>query len=79
VLAVVLGAAHVLAWQATEVSPAALVEGWRGIARFLGEALPPDLDWDGVVRTGVEACLITLAIGLLGTTLSVRAGATTSA
>ncbi|GLZ40320.1 phosphonate ABC transporter, permease protein PhnE [Actinokineospora sp. NBRC 105648] len=71
VIAVVLGAAHVLAWQATEVSPGALVDGWRGMARFLGEALPPDLDWDEVVQPGLEACLTTLAIGLLGTTLSV--------
>ncbi|MDQ3577399.1 MAG: phosphonate ABC transporter, permease protein PhnE, partial [Actinomycetota bacterium] len=71
VVATVLGVTHVLAWRATEVSPAALVDGWQGMARFLGEALPPDLAWDRVVMPGIEACLTTLAIGLLGTTLSI--------
>ncbi|RLK59861.1 phosphonate ABC transporter, permease protein PhnE [Actinokineospora cianjurensis] len=69
----VLGVAHVLAWDTTEVSPAALVDGWQGMARFLAEALPPDLDWNTVVQPGLEGCLTTLAIGLLGTTLSIPA------
>ncbi|PPK65747.1 phosphonate ABC transporter, permease protein PhnE [Actinokineospora auranticolor] len=73
VVAVVLGAAHVGAWRVTEFSPGALVDGWHGMIRFLGEALPPDLDWASVVQPGLEACLTTLAIGLLGTTLSVPA------
>ncbi|GLW95537.1 phosphonate ABC transporter, permease protein PhnE [Actinokineospora globicatena] len=73
IVIVVLGGAHVFAWQTTEVSPGALVDGWRGMARFLSEALPPDLDWDTVVHPGLEACLTTLAIGLLGTTLSIPA------
>jgi len=41
------------------------------MASFLGEAIPPDLDWEKVVRPGIDGCLVTLAIGLLGTTLSV--------
>ncbi|NUT43569.1 MAG: phosphonate ABC transporter, permease protein PhnE [Thermoactinospora sp.] len=67
---VVLVAVHVLAWQATEFSPAALVQGWAGMADFLGQALPPDLSGD-VLGAAVEAALVTLYIGLLGTTLSV--------
>ncbi|MGR6916759.1 phosphonate ABC transporter, permease protein PhnE [[Actinomadura] parvosata] len=68
-VAVVL--AHVLAWNGTEFSPAALVQGWRGMADFAGQALPPDLSWDGVLRPGLQAALVTLGIGLLGTTFSV--------
>lgn len=65
--------AHVLAWRDTEFSPAALIDGWEGMARFVGEAIPPDLTWSTVVLPGLQACLTTLAIGLLGTTLSIPA------
>ncbi|UVS79653.1 phosphonate ABC transporter, permease protein PhnE [Actinokineospora sp. UTMC 2448] len=68
-----LVAAHVLAWRDTEFSPGALIDGWEGMARFVGEALPPDLSWSAVVLPGLQACLTTLAIGLLGTTLSIPA------
>ncbi|WP_436494746.1 phosphonate ABC transporter, permease protein PhnE [Actinokineospora sp. HUAS TT18] len=61
---------HVLAWQETEFSPGALVQGWRGMADFLSEALPPDLRWK-VLGPSIEAALVTLYIGLLGTTLSI--------
>lgn len=64
---------HILAWRATEFAPKSLVQGWRGMVRFVGEALPPDLSWDGVLKEGVEASLVTLWIGLLGTTLSIPA------
>jgi phosphonate transport system permease protein len=67
----VLVALHVKAWQATDFSPGALVAGWHGITRFIGEAVPPDLDWSHVVRPGIDATLVTLWIGLLGTTLSI--------
>ncbi|WP_214413599.1 phosphonate ABC transporter, permease protein PhnE [Sphaerisporangium fuscum] len=67
---VALVAAHVLAWRGTDFSPAALVQGWRGMADFLGQALPPDLSWSRVLAPGIGATLVTLAIGLLGTTLS---------
>ncbi|MGW4664908.1 phosphonate ABC transporter, permease protein PhnE [Streptosporangium sandarakinum] len=71
VVITVLVAVHVLAWRGTEFSPAALVEGWRGMADFLGQALPPDLSWSRVLSPGIHAALVTLYIGLLGTTLSV--------
>jgi phosphonate transport system permease protein len=70
VVAAVVVAAHVVAWNATEVSFGALVEGWRGMADFLGEAIPPDLSWD-VLGPSLEGALVTLWIGLLGTTFSV--------
>ncbi|MEV4217095.1 phosphonate ABC transporter, permease protein PhnE [Nonomuraea sp. NPDC049725] len=70
---VVVVAAHVLAWHGTEFSPAALVQGWRGMADFLGQALPPDLSWTEVLLPSLQGALVTLAIGLLGTTLSVPA------
>jgi phosphonate transport system permease protein len=63
--------AHVVAWREAEVSLAALVQGWEGMVDFLREAVPPSLAWADVVRPGLEACVVTLAIGLLGTTLSI--------
>lgn len=71
-LAAILVAAHVVAWRTTEMSPAALVDGWKGMARFLGEAIPPDLSGE-VLRDSIEAAGVTLWIGLLGTTLSIPA------
>lgn len=70
-LTVVVVVAHVVAIRETEVSPAALVAGWDGMLRFLSSAVPPDLDWDLVVRPGIEAAVTTFWIGLLGTTLSI--------
>ncbi|MET3142346.1 UNVERIFIED_ORG: phosphonate transport system permease protein [Arthrobacter sp. UYEF2] len=64
-------AVHVLAAQGTDFQPGLLVEGWKGMATFVAEAFPPDLDWDRTIRPGLEATLVTLWIGLLGTTLSV--------
>lgn len=62
---------HVWAWNVTDFALGQLVAGSRGMSRFLGEATPPDLAWDSVVRPGLAACGVTLAIGLLGTTLSI--------
>ncbi|WP_405851256.1 phosphonate ABC transporter, permease protein PhnE [Streptomyces sp. NBC_00090] len=62
--------AHVIAWNTTEVSFGALVEGWRGMADFLAEAFPPDLSWE-VLEPSLSGALVTLWIGLLGTTLSI--------
>jgi phosphonate transport system permease protein len=67
----VLVAVHVWAWAVTDFSLHQLVAGWHGIVSFLGDATPPDLNWDEVVKPGIRACGVTLAIGLLGTTLSV--------
>jgi phosphonate transport system permease protein len=69
--ALLLTGIHALAWEATDVSLQSLVDGWQGMVEFLDEAVPPDLSWAGVVRPGLHACLQTLWIGLLGTTLSV--------
>lgn len=71
IVSALLVVAHVFAFQATEFSPGALVNGWRGIARFLGEAIPPDLTWSTVLQPGLEATMVTLWIGLLGTTVSI--------
>lgn len=72
VIAGLILAAHVLAWRATEVSFGALADGWRGMASFLSEAIPPDLSSE-VLAESVPAALVTLWIGLLGTTLSIPA------
>ncbi|WP_116050253.1 phosphonate ABC transporter, permease protein PhnE [Amycolatopsis palatopharyngis] len=71
VVTVLLVVVHVLAWQATEFSPAALIDGWRGMTDFAGQALPPDFDWVTVLGPSVEAAAVTLYIGLLGTTFSI--------
>jgi phosphonate transport system permease protein len=74
VVALVIGALvaiHVVAWRKTEFSPHALVHGWHGMTDFVGQALPPDLSWHAVVHPGLNAALVTLCIGLLGTTFSV--------
>ena len=68
VLVAALVALHVYAWQETDFSLSALVKGWHGMVDFVGQALPPD---PSVVRPGIDAALVTLCIGLLGTTLSI--------
>ena len=68
---VVVVVVHVLAWRGTDFSLAALVDGREGMARFVAEAFPPDLTWSTVVKPGLQATLVTLWIGLLGTTLSI--------
>jgi phosphonate transport system permease protein len=72
VVALLLVAAHVVAWRATEVSFGALVDGWRGMLSFVAEAVPPDLSAD-VLGDSLAGAATTLWIGLLGTTLSVPA------
>lgn len=62
---------HLLAVAGTDFDPSLLVDGWRGMARFVTDAFPPDLNWDQVIKPGLEATLVTLWIGLLGTTLSI--------
>ncbi|GAA2638755.1 phosphonate ABC transporter, permease protein PhnE [Actinomadura fulvescens] len=66
-----LVALHAAAWIDTDMDLGMLAEGRHGMARFVAEAFPPDFAWDPVVRSGLEACLVTLWIGLLGTTLSI--------
>lgn len=63
--------AHVLAWRATELSGSVLIEGWRGMADFFDQAIPPDLRWTEVLEPSLNAAKITLYIALLGTTLSI--------
>lgn len=67
---VVLLAVHAVAWRTTEMSFASLVGGADGMAQFLAEAIPPDLSAD-VLGPSLEGALVTLWIGLLGTTLSI--------
>ncbi|MFE7777139.1 phosphonate ABC transporter, permease protein PhnE [Streptomyces sp. NPDC057445] len=69
-IAAVVVTAHVIAWNTTEMSLGALAEGRRGMVDFIGEAFPPALEWD-VLRPSLDGALVTLWIGLLGTTLSV--------
>ncbi|MFD1051153.1 phosphonate ABC transporter, permease protein PhnE, partial [Kibdelosporangium lantanae] len=57
-----------LAWQGTGFSLGALVDGWHGIADFLDSALPPDLS---VLGDSLQETVVTLYIGLLGTTFSI--------
>lgn len=72
-------ALHVFAWKKTDFSLHELVTGWHGMVSFVGDALPPNLTWshavrghpDGVVKPAIGYCLVTLSMGLLGTTLSV--------
>lgn len=71
-IAAVVVVAHAFAWRATDVSFCALAEGWRGMADFLGEAIPPDLSPE-VLSDSVSGALVTLWIGLLGTTFSIPA------
>jgi phosphonate transport system permease protein len=62
---------HAVAIDGTDFKPQLLADGWRGMASFVADAFPPDLSWDKTVRPGLEATLVTLWIGLLGTTLSI--------
>jgi phosphonate transport system permease protein len=71
VVLVLLAAAHVLAWRATEMSVSTLVEGWHGMVDFVDQAVPPDLRWHDVLQPSLDAAKVTLYIALLGTTLSV--------
>lgn len=66
-----LVALHIWAFALTDFSVSALISGWSGMVDFLSSAIPPDLSWSTVVQPGIEACLVTLAIALVGTTLSV--------
>lgn len=69
--ALVLIVLHSLALAGTDFEPVLLVEGWQGMARFVSDAFPPSLEWDAVIFPGLQATLVTLWIGLLGTTLSI--------
>ncbi|MDP5227475.1 MULTISPECIES: phosphonate ABC transporter, permease protein PhnE [Arthrobacter] len=70
-LAAVVVWLHILAIQGTGFEPQLLVDGWKGMADFLAQSFPPDLNWDKTIKPGLDATLITLWIGLLGTTFSV--------
>ncbi|GAA5225693.1 phosphonate ABC transporter, permease protein PhnE [Paeniglutamicibacter antarcticus] len=62
---------HVFAFRGTEFELGALASGAEGMAAFLSDAFPPDLHWDSVLSPALEATIVTLWIGLLGTTLSI--------
>ncbi|MDR2256130.1 MAG: phosphonate ABC transporter, permease protein PhnE [Arthrobacter sp.] len=71
VVIALLVAAHAWGWKTTEFSLPQLAAGWQGMVGFLSDAFPMDLDWESVVLPGLQACGVTLAIGLMGTTLSI--------
>ena len=62
---------HVLAFARTDVDLTLLEDGRRGMARFISDAFPPNLDWPAVIKPGFDATLVTLWISLLGTALSI--------
>lgn len=62
---------HVFALRGTDFELAALATGAEGMAAFLAEAFPPDLEWATVLAPALKATIVTLWIGLLGTTLSI--------
>lgn len=66
-----LVAVHWVAVSSTDFYLERLVAGWSNIVSFFAEAVPPDLDWDNVIRPGLDGLLTTLWIGLLGTTFSI--------
>ncbi|MFF1827802.1 phosphonate ABC transporter, permease protein PhnE [Paenarthrobacter sp. NPDC058040] len=70
VVAAVVGL-HAVAFEGTDFKPQVLVDGWKGMAAFVADAFPPDLSWERTFKPGLKATLVTLWIGLLGTTLSV--------
>ncbi|NNV08731.1 phosphonate ABC transporter, permease protein PhnE, partial [Geobacillus sp. MMMUD3] len=72
---VVIVVLHVVALRETDFSLVTLVDGRQGMANFLSEAFPPNLDWTDTVWPGIQATGITLWIGLLGTTLSIPTSA----
>lgn len=72
-IALAVVALHVVAARQTELSLTALVEGYGGMADFVSDAFPPDLSWEKAVEPGLRAALVTLSIGLLGTTLAIPA------
>lgn len=87
-VAALLIAVHWYAWTQTEFSLTALAEGWKGIWHFLfgrdqtypnghhvttEGAFPIDASWGETIRPGIGYCLLTVCIGLMGTTLSIPA------
>jgi len=85
VIVAALVAVHVYAWIKTQTAPAELIKGWHGIAHLLfgwtqtfanGHAIhhtgafPIDTSWSQTIRPGIGYCLLTVSMGLLGTTLS---------
>lgn len=64
-------AAHMWGWRTTEFSLGQLAAGWQGMLGFLSDAFPMDLDWKTTVLPGLAASGVTLAIGRMGTTLSI--------
>lgn len=70
-------ALHVMAWDKAQVSVSELISGWHGMWGFLfGDsrnhgAFPPKWDWNNIVKPGISQCLVTLSMGLIGTTFSI--------
>lgn len=74
---VCVAALHWMSWDKAQVSLSELVSGWHGMWNFLvGDkttpgAIPPKWDWNAYVWPGIQYCLVTLGMGIIGTTFSV--------
>jgi len=86
VIVACLIALHAYAWQRTGTSLSALAQGWEGIWHFFtgrdqvypngthvvtAGALPPNLNWGSVIKPGIGYSILTVCIGLMGTTASI--------
>lgn len=67
VIAALLVALYVYAWNNTHVAPRQLVSGFHNMVRLIGEMIPPD--WS-VLHVSIHAAIVTFNTALLGTTLA---------
>lgn len=72
-----VAALHWMAWDKSQVSLSELINGWHGMWNFLAGdkttagAIPPKWEWNAYVWPGIQYCLVTLGMGIVGTTFSV--------
>lgn len=86
VVVLVVVALHWYAAVRTNTSPVELAKGWQGLWHFLfgrtqtypngktihtDGAFPMDLRWGQTLKPGIGYCVLTICIGLMGTTLSI--------
>lgn len=72
-----VAALHWVAWDQTDATWSGLFHTPQGLWTFLrGDetttgAIPPQWKWNELVWPGIKQCLVTLSMGLLGTTISI--------